>query len=100
MMRAGAAHFFAFLDVLIFAQQHRADLIFFEVHGDAGNAVAELNQFAGHDLFEAMDTRDAVADRNDRADFADVDGAFVILDLVPENACNLVCPNLSHKILL
>ena len=30
------------------------------------------------------------------ADFADVDGAVVILDLVPENACNLVCPNLSH----
>ena len=39
---AGAAHFFAFLDVLVFAQQHGAHLIFFEVHGDAGHAVAEL----------------------------------------------------------
>ena len=39
---AGAAHFLAFLDVLVFAQQHRAHLVFFEVHGDAGNAVAEL----------------------------------------------------------
>ena len=56
------------------------------------------NQFARHDLVEAVNARDAVADRHDGADFADVDGALVVLDLVPQNACNLVCPNLSHKI--
>ena len=95
---AGAAHFLAFLDVLVFAQQHRAHLVFFQVHGDAGNAVAELNQFARHHLVESVDARDAVADRHDGADFADVDGALVVLDLVPQNACNLVCPYLSHKI--
>ena len=38
---AGAAYFVAFFDVLVFAQQHRADLIFFQVHRDAGNVVAE-----------------------------------------------------------
>ncbi len=96
--RAGAAHFLAFLDVLVFAQQHRAHLIFFEVHGDAGNAVAELDQLARHDLVEAVNARDAVADRHDGADFADIDGTLVVLDLVPQNACNLVCPYLSHKI--
>jgi hypothetical protein len=45
-----------------------------------------------------MDARDAVADRHDRADFTNVDGTLVVLDLVPQNACNLVCPYLSHKI--
>ena len=95
---AGAAHFIAFADVLVFAQQHRAHLIFFKVHGDARNAVAELDQFARHHFVEAVNARDAVADRDDGADFAHVDGAVVILDLLPENACNLVCPNLSHKI--
>ena len=29
---------------------------------------------------------------------ANVDGTLVILDLVPQNTCNLVCPYLSHKI--
>ena len=95
---ARAAHFLAFFDVLVFAQQHRAHLILFEVHGDAGNAVAELDQFTRHDLIEAVDAGDAVAHRHDGADFADVDGAVVIFDLVPQYACNFVCPNLSHKI--
>ena len=70
----------------IVAQQHRADLVFFQVHGDAGNAVRELDQLARHHLFEAVNARDAVADRDHRAGFGDVDRAFVILNLLAENA--------------
>ena len=95
---SGAAHFLAFTNVGILAEQHRTDLILFEVHGDAGNAVAEIDEFAGHNLFEAMDTRNTVADGNDGSDFAHVNGAVVILDLLPENISDLVCPNLSHRI--
>src|SRR6185312_12573999 len=95
---AGAAHFLAFTNAGILAEQHRTDLIFFEVHGDAENAVPEGDELACHDLLEAMDTRDTVADGNDGADFAHVNGAVVILDLLPENISNLVCPNLSHRI--
>jgi hypothetical protein len=95
---SGAAHFFAFFDVLVFAEQHGAHLILFEVHRDPRNAVAELNQLAGHDLVEAMDARDAVADRHDGADLAYVNGALVVLNLVTQYARNLVCSYLSHKI--
>ena len=49
---------------VIFAQQHRAHLVFFQVHGDARNAVRELDQLAGHDLLQAMDAGDAVAHRD------------------------------------
>ena len=56
------------------------------------------NQFARHHLVEAVDARDAVADRHDGADFTDIDGTLVVLDLVPQNTCNLVRSNLSHKI--
>ena len=56
------------------------------------------NQFACHDLVEAVDAGDAVTHRHDGADFTDIDGTLVVLDLVPQNTCNLVRPNLSHKV--
>ena len=83
---------------VIIAQQHRAHLVFFQVHGDAGHVVRELDQFAGHDLFQAVDAGDAVAHRDDRADFGDVDRAVVIFNLLAENAGNFVRSNLSHNI--
>jgi len=42
---AGAADFVAFLQVGVFAEQHSADLILFEVHGDAGDVVGKLKHF-------------------------------------------------------
>src|SRR5208283_4724859 len=81
-----------------FAQQHRTHLIFLEVHGDPRNAVAELDQFARHNLIEAVYARNAVPDRDDGPDLAHVDGAVVVLDLLPEYCCDLVCPDLSHII--
>ena len=47
---AGALDLVALFDLGVFAQQHHAHLVFFQVHGDAGNAVREGEQFAGHDL--------------------------------------------------
>ena len=61
------------------------------------DAVRELDQLAGHDLFQAMDAGDAVADRNHRADLGDVNGALVVLDLLAENAGDFVRSNLSHS---
>ena len=59
----------------------------------------ELKQFAGHDLVEAVDAGDAVADGHDRADFVDGDLRFVVVDLLPQQLCDLVCFDLRHKIL-
>ncbi len=72
MMLAGTLDLVAFADFGVVAQQHGADLIFFQVHGQSGHAVRELKQFAGHDLVETVNARDAVAERNDRADFVDL----------------------------
>ena len=96
MMRAGALDLVAFLDLGVVAEQHGADLVFFQVHGEAGNAVRELEQFAGHDLFETVDAGDAVAHRHHRADFIDGDLGFVIFDLLADELGNLVCLDLSH----
>ena len=82
----------------VIAQQHRADLVFFQVQGDAGNAALELDQFAGHDVFQAVNARDAVAHRNHRAGLGDVDRALVIFNLLAQHARDFIRPNLSHKI--
>src|ERR1035438_5152794 len=94
---AGAANFVAFLNFREVAQQHGAHLVFFQVHGDAGDIVRELDQFACHNLFQAMDSGDAVAHGDDRAGFGDVDRPLVILNLLTQNAGYFVRSNLSHK---
>jgi hypothetical protein len=38
---AGALDLVAFFDLGVFAEQHHAHLIFFQVHGDAGHVVRE-----------------------------------------------------------
>ena len=93
---AGALDLVAFLDLGVIAEQHGADLIFFEVHGQAGDAVREREQFAGHDLVEAVNAGDAVADGDDGADFIDGDLGFVVLDLLTNELGNLVCLDLGH----
>ena len=94
---AGAADLVAFLDARVFAEQHGADLVFFQVQRDAGNAALELDQFAGHDVFKAVDAGDTVAHRNHRAGFGYVDCAFVVLNLLAQHARDFIRPNLSHK---
>ena len=70
---AGALDRIAFLDLLGVAEQHRADALLFEVERDAEHAVRELEHLAGHGALDAVDAGDAVADRDDAADFGDVD---------------------------
>ena len=51
------------LNLGVVAQHHGAHLVFFEVHGQAGDAVRESEQLAGHDLVEPVKAGDAVAER-------------------------------------
>ena len=46
-----------------------------------GDVVGELKQFSRHDLVEAVDAGDTVAERDDCADFVHRNLGFVILDL-------------------
>src|ERR1700689_2329564 len=81
---AGAADFVAFLDFLIFAQQHGSHLIFFQIESDACDAMRELHHLAGHDVFEAVNTCDAVAHRDHRSGFGNTDSLFVVLNFAAQ----------------
>ena len=52
---------------------------------------------AGHDLVQAVNARDAVADADDRANFIDRDGLFVVLDLLAQNFADFVCFDICHS---
>ena len=75
----------AFLDLLELAEEHRADALLFEVQRDAEHAVRELEHLAGHRVLDAVHARDAVADRDDAADFGDVDVDGVAADLLADD---------------
>ena len=81
----------AFLDHLRLAEQHDADLVLLEVEGEAEDVVAEVHELARHDLVEAVDARDAVADREHRADLGHVDRLLVAGQLLFQDRGDLVC---------
>ena len=95
--RARALDRIAFLNQRVFAQQHGADLIFFEVERDAEHIVRKRQHFAGHRLFQAVDARDAVAHGNHRADFFHGDSLLVIGDLRLQNLCDFIRFDRSHS---
>jgi hypothetical protein len=48
-------YFVAFFDLLEVAEQHRTDLVFFEVERKTANTVRVFQQLTGHDLFKTVD---------------------------------------------
>ena len=95
-----ALHRVAFADLRVVAEQHRADLIFFQVQRDAEYAVREFQHFAGHAAVQAVNARDAVADGNHRADFLHRDRLLIVLDLLAQYLCDLVRLDIRHPWLL
>jgi hypothetical protein len=93
---AGTLDLVALANLGVVAHQHRAHLILFEVHGQAGNAVGKLDQLAGHHLVQAVNTRDTVAQRDHGADFIDTDLGIVVCDLLSQELCNFICVYLRH----
>ena len=68
---AGALDRVALADVAVVAEQHDADVVLFEVERQSLDAVGELHHLAGLHLVEAVDARDAVADREHGPHFGD-----------------------------
>jgi hypothetical protein len=83
---AGALDGRAFRDLGVRAEDHDADVIGLEVQGHALGAIAELDHFARLDIVEAVDARDAVADRQHSADLGDLRFGVEIRDLVADDA--------------
>ncbi len=78
----------AFLDVTVVTENHDADVVGFEVQRHALDAAGEFDHLAGLDLVEAVDARDAVADRENLADLGDFGFGAEIRDLLLENCRN------------
>ncbi len=97
---AGALDGVAFADLGVVAEEHGADLVFVEVHGEAGYAVGKLDELAGHDLVQAVDARDTVAEGDDGADLVDLDALLEVLNLLAKQLCYLICLDLCHVFLL
>ena len=79
---AGALDGIAFLDLGVVAEEDGADLVFVEVHGEAGHVVGEFDELAGHDLVEAVDARDTVAEGDDGSDLVDLDALLEVFNLL------------------
>ena len=94
--RPGALDLVALVQLGVVAQNHRAYRILFQAEGQSGDAVREAEQFAGHDLVQAMQAGDAVAQRGDGPDFVHLDLRVVVRDLLAKKLRNLVCLDLSH----
>ena len=93
---ASALDFVAFADLGVIAEKHSAHLVLFKAHGETGNAVRKLQQFASHDFVEAVDAGDAVTEGDHSADFIDLDTGIVVCNLLPEELRDFVCLNLRH----
>ena len=100
MMRAGALDLVAFADLGVVAQQHGAHLGLVQVHRQAGDAVGKLEHLARHHLVQAMHARNAVAQRDDRADLVHLDALLVVLNLLAKQLCYLIRLDLCHVVSL
>jgi hypothetical protein len=86
---AGAAHQVAFAHVSGLAHERDADVVLFQVEHHPGDVTGKLDQLAGHDLVQAVDTRDPIAHGEHVAGLGHVDVAAVVLDLALEDVGDL-----------
>src|SRR6185503_4187610 len=93
---AGALGDVAFLDAPVRSQDDAADRIFLEVEGLAEDAAGELDEFAGLDLVEAVDARDAVAHREHHPDRLHLEVGLVALDLLLDDGADLFGADSGH----
>ena len=96
----GRADLVVLLDCGDVTQKHGADLVLFEVLGEAVNGLAafsdELEQLAGHGVAQAVDARDAVADLDDRAHLAGLDADVQRVELLAQRLVDGLCGDFSH----
>ena len=82
--------FVSFLNRQIVSEDDDADAVFFQVKRQSDGAVGELNHFAGHDARQTINAGDPVTDFQYGTDFADVDLAVEVLDLLLQDRCDFV----------
>jgi hypothetical protein len=84
----------AFANGLELAEECDADVVLFEVEHQADDAFAEVEQLAGHGVFEAVDAGDAVAGFEHGAGFGHRDFLVEALDLLADDLTDFFSANL------
>ena len=92
--RAQGFHLIAFVDLEIVAEDDDTDAVFFEVKCQADDATGKLNHFTGSDVGQSMHPCDTITDFENGPDFADINLAFVLLDLLLYDGSNFVSTDL------
>ena len=77
----GSLNHVPFPDQGVFAEQHRAHIVFFQVERDAFDPVRKIEQFTGHDVIQPVDSGDAVSYGYDGSDLAYHYTRLIIPDL-------------------
>src|SRR5438067_1577983 len=90
----GALDDVAFADLVALTHDGDADVVLLEVQHQSDQIVGHLHQLAGHHSRKAVDTRDPVSGGEDGARFTDLDLLAVRLDLLAQDAADLVGPDL------
>src|SRR5262249_29162933 len=95
----GAANLIAFFYILVGAEQHRSDFIFFEVERDSCDFARQIQKFAGHHTLEPVYFGDAVTGLNDSSYFSYFEARIVAFDLLADDLTYFVCPYSVHRCL-
>jgi hypothetical protein len=94
---AGALDLVALLDLGGLAHEHRAHRVLLEVQGDAGHAVGQLQELAGHAALQAEDAGDAVAHGEDGAHLGHVHPGGEAAQLLLQDLADLVGADLHRR---
>ena len=78
---SGAADLVALDDVAVVAEEHAAYVVLFKVLHHAVNLSGELDKLARHCIVKPVNSRDTVADLNNRAELGGFKAALIISDL-------------------
>ena len=90
----------ALANFCVFAEQHDADLRFFQVQRQTHDAMGKLEELAGHDLLETVDASDTITNGNHAASLADINARLVLFDLFSNNPADFVCFDLHDRSLI
>ena len=97
---ARGADLIIFLDCGDVTEKNGADLILFEVLGQAEHGLTvgsdELEKLASHRVLQTVNTSDAVADLDDGTDLAGINAHFKGGQLLTQRFVNGLCGNFSH----
>ncbi len=91
---AGALDRIPFLDSHIVAHQHGADVVLFQIQGDAIESAWKLEHFTGHGPVKAVDLGDTVSDLNDGTRLLDIDLLVEALNLFLDDRTDFFRPDL------